>query len=257
MYGWRARIGLVVPTNNTVIEPEFYKIAPPGISIHTTRIMTGSAFDAAGLIEMETNATRGVQELAAAGVDVIAYACLSTSLAKGLGWSEALIADIEKRTGLGATTAATATLEALKWMGIKKVALGTPYPNHIHQLVQPFLESHGFSIVSSRNLNIEGFLQVCQEAPEAAYRLGRAVDVPEAEGICILATDFRTMEIIDTLERDLGKPVVTTNQALFWKAIQLRRLGVSIAGHGALLHSCQPELSRFGRTNFDSWEKQE
>lgn len=235
MYGWRARIGLIVPANNTVIEPEFYRVAPSGVSIHTTRMMTEGSFTAEALIRMEKNAWRGVEELAAAGVDIIAYACLATSLAKGAEWSDKFIADIEKRTGLPATTASTATMDALRGRGVERVAVGTPYPENINDLLQPFLESHGFTVVSLRSLNIKGLLEVCRKPPEVAYRLGREVDVKEAEGVCLLGTDFRTMEVIEALEKDLDKPVITTNQALLWKTLILAGVRLTIGGYGTLL----------------------
>ncbi len=235
MYGWRARIGLIMPANNTVMEPELYRIAPAGISLHFARLMVSGAFTTQTLVEMEKNAWRGVEELAAGGVDVLAYACLSTSLAKGIGWSETLIADIGKRTGHPATTAATATLDALKELGVKRVAVGTPYPHNINQLVKPFFESYGVAVVSSMNLNIEGLQEVCKQPPQVAYRLGRAVDTSEAEAICILATDFRTIEAIQPLEDDLGKPVVTTNQAVLWKTLRLAGVQPGLVGYGGLL----------------------
>jgi maleate cis-trans isomerase len=125
MYGWRLKIGIVSPANNVVIEPELYRALPEGIAIYTTRMLIGDTLSMESLVAMEENARRGVKELAATGVDVIVYACLATSLAKGLGWSEAFIEEVGQDTGLPATTAATATMDALHEMGVRRVAMGS------------------------------------------------------------------------------------------------------------------------------------
>lgn len=86
MYGWRARIGLVIPTNNIVIEPEFGILAPSAVSSHAARIMAGG-MTPEGISRMVENSFRAVEELRAGDMSVIAYACLATSLVKGVAFA--------------------------------------------------------------------------------------------------------------------------------------------------------------------------
>ena len=240
MYGWRAKIGVVIPSNNTVLEPEFALIAPAGVATYAARILT-SGTTREGIEEMETNARRAVRELHAGGLDVIAYACLATSLVMGRGWSEDFMAQTKEDTDLPATTAATATIEGLKAVNGRKVALATPYPTKINALVQPFFEAYGLEVVAIANLPVDDHLEICAIPPSRAYRLARQADCAEADAICILATDFQTVPIIADLEKDLGKPVVTTNQALMWRSLGLAGAGAEVTGFGGLFAQSPPQ----------------
>jgi len=233
MFGWRAKIGVVLPSNNTVLEPEWWSMAPSGVSIHSARILT-SGTTAEEIIEMERNALRAVSELKAGGVDSIAYACLATSLVKGVEWSRAFMDSVVKTSSLPTTTAASATVEALQALNVSRVALATPYPHEINDLLPRFLKVYGIEVVSIRNLNVSDVLAVCEIPAASAYKLAKEVDCPEAEAVVILATDFQTVSIIDPLEEDLGKPVVTTNQALLWRCLQLSGVRGPL-GYGVLL----------------------
>ena len=235
MYGWRLKIGVLTPANNVVIEPEFYRFAPSGVGIYTTRMLTSGTHSIKGLIEMEQSAQRGADELAATGVNVIVYACLSTSLAKEMDWSESLVREITKRTGIPATTASLATIEGLRALGLKKIAIGSPFPPEINDRVKSYLENYGFEIVAIESLFVSDEAEIGRIQPDAIYKLGKNADRNDAEGVCLLATDISTLDIIDSLERDLGKPTVTTNQAILWKTLGLGGVRPEIPNCGTLL----------------------
>ena len=179
--------------------------------------------------------TLAVDELAAGDMSVIAYACLATSLVKGPDWTTGFQKLIEDRTGRPALTAANATVEALHSRQVSKAALATPYPDHINRLVQPFFERAGIEIVSLQNTTVKDSLEVCRLPSSVAYRLAREADRDDADAVCILATDFRTIDVLDALERDLGKPVISTNQALLWRALGLAGVRGDVPGYGSLL----------------------
>lgn len=234
MYGWRAKIGLVVPTNNTVIEPEFSRMAPDGVSVHAARILSsGLAVNA--IENMVQNSHRAVEELRAGDVDVIGYACLATTLVKGPGWNAEFIRSSESAARRPVVTAADATVEALTSLNVKKIALATPYPDHINNLLPAVFEAAGLSIVSRRSVTVQNSLEVCRLPPWTAYQLARQADVPEAEAVCLLATDFPTVTVLEALENDLRKPVVSTNQALLWRALKALRISAAQNGFGSLL----------------------
>lgn len=234
MFGWRGKIGLVIPSNNTVIEPEFWSMRPPGVTIHSARILShGNTPD--GIVQMEKSAARAVQELHAGQMDVLAYACLATSLVKGREWTADVVSRIEQDTGRRATTAATAMVDALHAIGASRVALAAPYPDRINDLLAPFFRSFGLSVMSVRSLRVENSLELWRIPPDAVFDLARSVDTGDADAVCIVATDFPTVSIIEDLEREFRKPVVTTNQALMWHCMKLLGLQEPIAGVGRLL----------------------
>lgn len=233
MLGWRAKVGVVLPTNNTILEPEFWGMLPDGVTSHAARIMaTGT--DAESIETMERHSERAIGELAAGGMDAIAYGCLSTSLVKGPGWSERFESWVVEHTGIPATTAAMATIEALKAHGVRKVAIASPYPEKFGALLADFFPAYGIEVVANRSLGISDPMEVGKIPPGTVYRLAREVDTPKADAVCIVATDLETVSVIESLESDLGKPVVTTNQALVWKTLELAGVDGALSHFGSL-----------------------
>jgi len=168
---------------------------------------------------------------------LIVYACLATSLVMGSDWTRAFCQFVAKSTATPAIAASQATFDALRFLGVTRVALATPYPDRINDLLPPAFAEAGIEVVSLRNLEVENSLAVCRLEPSAAYAIARQADVGEAQAVCLLATDFRTIDILDPLERDLGKAVVSTNQALMWQAMATIGIGCRTAGYGSLLSS--------------------
>lgn len=221
MYGWRGKLGLLVPANNTVIEPELNRLLPEGTSLFSTRMMVEGPFSPEALNKMENEASRGIRELEVSEVDFIVYSCMSTSLVKGKDWDLAF-ESIPTNRMTRKSTAAKCTVEALLSRLVKKVAILSPYPEAIQSLVIPYFKMWGLQPVSTKSLDIGDYHTVTRINPETLYREVRGMKLRDAEGICILATDLRTLEINAILEKDLGLPVVSTNLAICWSFLKNR-----------------------------------
>jgi arylmalonate decarboxylase len=239
MLGWRARIGAIVPSNNTVLEPEFWNLRPDGVTLHCARVLSYGPTPE-GITRMEQAAMRAAEELKAGVLDALSYACLATSLVKGPDWSAQILSDVKSRFGLPACTAAGATIAGLKAMGARRVAFATPYPERIHALVAPYMEASGLVVANLANTRFADSIEVCKAPPGVAYRLARQADVADADAVCIVATDFQTLPIIAALEADLGKPVVTTNQAVIWMLLGLAGADWKPDGLGRLFDHAPP-----------------
>lgn len=209
-------------------------MVPDGVSVHAARILSNGLAPEA-ILKMVEASFRAVDELAAGAMDVIAYACLATSLVKGTAWSRDFLTQIEDRTAKPALTAAGATVEALQALRVRRVALATPYPDRINRLLPALFDEAGLEIVALRNITVQNSLEVCRLPPSSAYHLALEADDPAAQAVCIVATDFRTIDVLQDLERDLAKPVISTNQALLWKALLLAKVPTQINGYGSLL----------------------
>ena len=190
---------------------------------------------------MVENSHRAVDELCVGDMSVIAYACLATSLVKGEDWTRTFEEITQAEKSLPAVTAANVTLMALQALGVSRVALATPYPDTINELLPSLFSSAGIEIVSLRNVIVEDSLEVCRLPPSTAYNLAKQANVEAAEAVCILATDIRTIDILDMLETDLGKPAISTNQALMWRCMGACGINDPIDGFGSLLNN--PEYS--------------
>lgn len=241
MYGWRGRIGLLAPSPLMTMEPEFYKIIPEGISVHTTRLMhTSSTFE--GLASLSDNIERGAEELATAKVDVIAFACTSGGVIKGEKYEQELKDRITKASGgIPAVTVIGSVVEALKILNVGKLVISTPYVPDVFNREKDFMGKKGFEVLDIRGLGIEESELISHEPPSSSYRMSKEMfyEYPEAEGIFISCTNFRSIEIIDKLEKDTGVPVVSSVQATLWNCLKKVKCFEPIIGHGTLLETIQ------------------
>jgi maleate cis-trans isomerase len=235
-YGWMAKIGLIVPASNTVNSHEWSLMAPEGISIHTARAAQSGRSSRQSFERMNKGAEDAAEQLGTAGVDILAYGCTSGSF---MGPRDDMMRRLSERAGCPATNSAESVLAALKAFGVKTVALATPYMPYINDVEVRFLEEEGFAVCASLGLGLgetEGErFAIRKVPPEAVFRMARAVDRPEAEAIFISCTSLATLRLIDAIEEQTGKPVVTSNQATFWNVLRMLNLRVSVAGAGRLL----------------------
>lgn len=240
MIGWRGRIGLVIPSTNTTIEYEYSKMAPEGISVHVSRIPYPETTDPKekekNLLRLGDDAIKAAKEVASVKPAVIAFCCTSGSFIAGEAHDKEIIDNIEKETGIPAITTCRAVLESFRQLNLKKIAMATPYNEEIAKKEVEYFEKiiPGFKIVVMKNLGIVAALPKGKLHPSSAYISAKEVDVPEAEAIFISCTAWRTIGIINLLEKDLGKPVITSNQATMWALLKKMNIH-SIEGYGKLL----------------------
>lgn len=238
MYGWRAKIGVLVPCVNTTTEPEFNILASkiPGVSIHSARMHLdmNAYLTKEALLDMHSLAVEEtVPELMHANVDLIVFACTSGSFAGGIEWDAITIKKIRQETGIRTITTSSAILEAMKFFEVENVAMGTPYDEKITNLGISFFEEAGFNIV--KYISLDCMESIVREIkPTLAYDLGRDVDSPKADCVFISCTQFPTIKIVSALERDIGKPVITANLASFWQALKLLSINFSQPEFGRL-----------------------
>lgn len=245
MYGWKGRIGVLIPHRNTTTEPEFARMIPEGVSIHTARMILKDVTPDA-LLEMEEEIYKGATVIKDVNPDLIVLCCTSGSFVGGLGYDQKLIEKITALTGVPAITTSTAVIETLRFLKVKKVAIATPFTDELNKKESDFIEAHGIKVTKIRGL---GYAQAVTNyplamkptsgigllPPEVAYRLALDVNSADADGIFISCANFRTIDIIEALEKNTGKPVITSNQATL--ALTLKAMGIKekIEGYGSLL----------------------
>jgi maleate cis-trans isomerase len=227
------KIGILLPSSNMVIEPEFYRTVPSGVTVHSTRLfLTEVKYDAWMTMNQEIEKASGY--LSTAEVNVILFACTGASFAKP-GYDREIVDRIRKTTGLKATTTSTSVLEALREFNAKKISLATPYPKEVNGIAKTFLESHGIEVITEKGLGIVSSAEIGKLSPAAAYQLAMEVDRPEAEAILLSCTNLRTFDVLEELEQSIGKPVISSNQASLWNSLKILGTGLPIRGYGALL----------------------
>ncbi len=219
MYGWRGRLGLIVPSSNTTMEMELHMFLPEGVSLHTARVPLKDVNEDE-LIKMNSLAVEAAKLLKDADVEQILYGCTSGSFIGGKDYEKALESKIEDEVNVPVVSTSTAVVEALKILDTQSILVITPYNDEINQREREFLEANEFEVLDIKGLGIEDNTQIGKLEPYEAYRLAKASFMDEADAIFISCTNLRTFEIIEALEEDLSVPVVTSNQASFWLALR-------------------------------------
>jgi maleate isomerase len=239
MYGWRGRIGLILASTNAVTEGEAYKMTPDGVSVHFTRISYRGQGDEADDIRLRKELESAAGLLAGSsynlGVDVVGLMHGSASADPRPGFDETLNERMFKVTGVPSITQSSAVVQALKKLSIKRVSTGIPL-DEMSTLtrIKAFLEASGFEVRHQGTLRLKDHHLVCSRPPETAYKFIKSLDRDDVDAIVMNNANLRTLEVIEPLERDLGKPIITGNQALMWACI--RKLGIHepIPGLGKL-----------------------
>jgi len=237
MYGCRARIGFIAPASTIdTTAYEFYRMAPSGVIMVATlmgiRILTdediGRALEALDRI---------AETYSREPVDIVILGGSPPVIHGGIGSEKELADRMQRASGIQATTSQVAAIEALRALGVKRLAIASPFDDHQNGKLKQYLEGNGFEVMSvaaglGEPLNKYSFL-----ANEVSYRLGREA-VRQArgavDGLYLPCAKWPTVENIGLLERDTHVPVVTSMQAMLWYC--LRKLGLPdrIEGFGKL-----------------------
>jgi maleate isomerase len=229
------KVGVILPSVNRILEPEFYALAPKGISFHTTRMLLKETTPE-GVAEMERDLERALELIATLFPDAVLYGCTSGSFMNGPAWEKGLIETMSGVTRCPVTTTSTAMVEGLRQVKAKRIVLATPYLDSVNRHEVNYLEKQGFEILQCVGLGLSG-TQIREKTPQEVYDLVKRAFVPGADAVFISCTDFRAMEAIDALEKELTVPILSSNQVSLWAILRLLKVSKPIRGYGKLLSS--------------------
>jgi maleate isomerase len=205
-------------------EADFKDMAPDGVGVHITRLKTE---------DYTTNETlsRHIEHMADAASriqpdmkpNVVSYSCTSGSIVIG---EKQVMGEIVK----GAPWArpmclVTGVLDALNELGVKKLVVGTPYLDEINTAEAEFLLQKGFDVLDIQGLNVSTGSEMGKVTPAYWKKFALEIDQPEADAIFLSCGGIRALEVAEEIEKVIGKPVITSNQAQFWSC--LRRAGIT------------------------------
>lgn len=218
----RAAIGLVVLASDHTLEYEFQSLLPgPGIALYVSRIEMSATITPETLRDMTGRITQNVANiLPGQKLDTVGFCCTSASMAIG---EEAVFGLIHKdRPDAACTTPITAAFAAFEALEVKRIGLLTPYREDVNLLLRDYIEARGFAVPRFDAFNEEDDNVVGRISADSVYQA--ALDVgrdDEVEAVFVSCTNLRFVERIAELEAALGKPVISSNQALTWHALRL------------------------------------
>jgi maleate isomerase len=164
--------------------------------------------------------------------DFIAYYCTTVSFIRGPGKETEIAERITRRTSLPATTTSASMIEALRHLGIKRVAVASPYLPEVETAFVRFIEAYGIAVVKSASLHLSEGHSIVD--PDAMTRLAESVDSEKADAVFIGCTGQRLADHLEILEQRLDKPVMCANQVTAWNALRLMGIKTPVRGRGRL-----------------------
>lgn len=237
MFGARKRIGYISPSVLEVVPFDFYRFAPEGVGLVgvTCNIddWTAEHFERA-LSQVKEAAVY----LGARKVDFIVHGGGPLVVARGKGYGETIVADIEAVAKVPATTGVRSAIEALRYIGARRIAIASPYPERHNAALTGYLETMGFEIARAEGRNLP--FKDMQNLPPADIRafseavLDRAGPV---DALYLPCPQWQAAQVVDALERARSLPVVSYTHANFFVAFKALGIADAIRGHGRLLAS--------------------
>ena len=238
MTDWRARLGFLIPPGTPTVEREMFELAPQGVSVHFARMVARGAVGtlenlqgraASQLAHMDET----VELLASVEPDVIVLAHTATSYMLGRDGDDKLARRLSERTGIPFISALGSAVAAFEALGVRRVAVGTPYDRALTLRGKAVLEEFGLEVVNAECL--PGVKSIFDETPRRVYGLLRSANRPEAEAVFVSGVGLPTISVLGAAETDLGKPVLSSALAMMWNALRIAGIGTPVPGYGRLL----------------------
>ncbi|MFW6642053.1 arylmalonate decarboxylase [Nocardiopsis algeriensis] len=237
----RAVFGVIVPSTNTVVEDEYYRMRPEGVSYHAGRILIEHA-DLSDRASFEVF-LEGLRAQIQGAIDSV-LTCLPDHLIMGMSaetfWGgaqgnaefEQWVRDV---SGLEVTSGAAACDAALKALGARRIGVITPYQPIADEQVRRYFTEIGYDVAAVHGLRCSSATSIAHVTPDELEQAFRTVDGEDVDVLVQAGTNLPVVGLADRLERELGKPVIAINSATVWHALRTRGIDDKIMGAGRLL----------------------
>lgn len=223
------RVGLIIPSSNRMVEEEMVRFYPQCVVAHVNRLrMTGP--NRKPLDQLLPEIQTAAAALVDAKCDVVTFHCTVTSMADGPEGERRILEAVQRAGAPRIATTSTAVRAALDACGAKRIALVTPYDKHKTEEEIEFLQAAGHEIASAKGYELANSDAYCTTPASAWRERVLAARNPAADVYFLSCANIQAIGIIEELEAELGRPVLTSNQVVIWDA--LARLGLARASGG-------------------------
>lgn len=230
----RAKIGFVLLATEQTVQDDVVALCPEGVGVHFARAAIPDSITTETLAaQADLLAPAAATLLPDGSLDVVCYACTSGSLVIG---EERVHAELVRGAPSAKPTSLIASvIKALKVLGVKRVAVATPYLADINAREARYLERAGLEVASITGLDIEKDSDMVRVAPDFIRDFAISVDRPDADAVFVSCGALRSVDVAEEIEGRLGKPVIVSNQAMVWDCLRLAGIDDPITGYGRLL----------------------
>lgn len=234
------RVGLLVPSSNTVAEPDLYRRLPAAATLHTARMYLDAVTPEDEAVMLDEQLPPALRDLATTRPDVVVFACTSAGTLRGNAYEEALVARIGERTGARAISVAAAVRRAIAARGARRIGVITPYVQALNETILASLEEEGFEVAGIHGMGISANAEIGAVEPARIAEFAREkfqgahekFGGAPLELVFVSCTNFRAFEAREQIERELDVPVVTSNHAALEAGLELLAVTTSDPGGG-------------------------
>lgn len=209
-----SRIGLIVPSSNTVCEPDFYRNTPPDVNVHIARMHLVETTAAAEHAMLDVYLPQAVKDLAGANPDVVAFGCTSAGALIGYEGERRLIEDISSACRCPVVSTNDAVGQCIERHNPRRVAIITPYVDELNVKIRQGIERRGIEVVKIAGMGLDDNFAIAEVSPaEIVQFASEQLAGLEFDLLFASCTNFRALEARPALQERFGVPVVTSNQA--------------------------------------------
>ncbi len=239
--GWRKKFGVIVPSTNTIVEPDFYRMTVPGVTPHISRIwirdqnLSSDAAMEALLEQIRVEIQFAVERVATAEMDYMVMGMSAETFWGGMEGNREFIRNIKGWSGLDVATGAEACERALKLFGVKKIGVVTPYQPIGDENVVKFFNEIGAEVVRIKGLRCPTAVSIAHVSEDELRQALIEVNGDDVDALVQAGTNLSMVGLADEAERWLGKPVIAINAATWWMALRENGINEKVYGCGRLL----------------------
>lgn len=235
------RIGLISPNISDEFLTDVYRILPPDITVEG-RGLRVREFTDQEFARAESEFFGLVRELTEYPLDFLMVTGELFLSYKGPGSDRQLLEAVGEVTPVPASTVLTSVTDACREMGLNNVVMATPFPEDQDTRLIRFLEHDGIHVEAFRGLACANSREIWALPAESGLEVARPLlrEHPDVDGLYIPCNKWRITPIIEQLEQEFGKPVVTNTQAWIWTALKAMKLSEPVEGYGRLLAQVSP-----------------
>ncbi len=240
--GWRRKFGVLAPSTNTIVEPDFYQMAVPGVTAHFSRIhirdqnmSSNRAFEEL-LVQLREEMELAVRRVMTAEPDYLVMGMSAETFWGGLEGNREFRQHLgEISGGVRLATGAEACERALKLLNVRRIGVVTPYQPVGDENVIRFFGDLGVEVMALKGLKCPSAVSIAHVDEETSRKALLEVNSDGVEAIVQVGTNLSMLRLADEAERWLGKPVIAINAAIWWMALRDNGIEDRLHGFGSLL----------------------
>ncbi|BAY25287.1 maleate cis-trans isomerase-like protein [Calothrix sp. NIES-2100] len=239
--GWRKKFGVLAPSTNTIVEPDFHAMAVPGVTSHMSRIhirdqdLSSDEKMESLLQQVRDEIFFAIDRVMTAGIDYLVMGISAESIWQGMEGNNAFISRIEDRAGVRVASSGSAWQAVLAAFKVKKIAVITPYQPVGDDKVRRFFGDIGVEVVRLKGLRCPTAISIAEVSEDTLRQHLQELDGDDIDAIAQMGTNLSMLQLADEAERWLGKPVIAVNAATWWYALRQNDIQDRVYGCGRLL----------------------